>query len=463
MPRHLGRTHRRLGSGAPPEQPPAEGDAAHGKPGPAECGTGDHIREPVHVEQHAAARDRYGDRDRSGGQERASRVTAAPPDQQRRGGVERCRRRRVPAGKRGPECCRDRVQGGSNSVDEVLHGQRQGGVAGDHDDEIRDDPAAASTHPLHGGKDCCEGDHEPRLTERGHELDAAGREGRRVLVTPVGDAVVDSGELRARSHGVREHAEQDPAPDDEQQSEREGEPGRRARAQAGFEQPPQAGVPMHRMTDRARSRERGPRCGAGAGVLPREREDQGADRRRNSDENEQRHEQCLPAGDNRVNDGDMSTGLANARRPSADGAPLRRRAAATGTVFPVLDPRPGGMAERLSSRLGGQHPIIVFLAAIVAGYAALAAMTIGLGLLPHEGPALCRLDPASGRAGRGLDRRQTHTVTCRRLVGWVDNCRRCRHSGRCSAWSCWRARCSAGGGSARSSCSPSRSSPGHTA
>jgi membrane-associated phospholipid phosphatase len=67
-----------------------------------------------------------------------------------------------------------------------------------------------------------------------------------------------------------------------------------------------------------------------------------------------------------------------------DGSPLTRRVSAAGDSshpVPVLEPRPGGMAERFSRRIGAERPILAFIAAIAFGYAALVAFMILLGLL----------------------------------------------------------------------------------
>lgn len=48
---------------------------------------------------------------------------------------------------------------------------------------------------------------------------------------------------------------------------------------------------------------------------------------------------------------------------------------------PVLDPRPGGLAERFSQRIGAERPVLAFGAALIVGYAALVASMILLGLL----------------------------------------------------------------------------------
>jgi membrane-associated phospholipid phosphatase len=48
---------------------------------------------------------------------------------------------------------------------------------------------------------------------------------------------------------------------------------------------------------------------------------------------------------------------------------------------PLLEPRPGGMAERFSGRIGAERPVLVFLAAIVLGYTALVGFVVALGLM----------------------------------------------------------------------------------
>jgi membrane-associated phospholipid phosphatase len=47
---------------------------------------------------------------------------------------------------------------------------------------------------------------------------------------------------------------------------------------------------------------------------------------------------------------------------------------------PVLVARKGGPAERLAGRFGGLHPTVVFLIAMLAGLAAIAVLSIGLGV-----------------------------------------------------------------------------------
>ena len=47
----------------------------------------------------------------------------------------------------------------------------------------------------------------------------------------------------------------------------------------------------------------------------------------------------------------------------------------------LLTPQPGGGAERFAARFGGRHPVLVFGAAVILGFVAVAALSIGLGLV----------------------------------------------------------------------------------
>ena len=47
----------------------------------------------------------------------------------------------------------------------------------------------------------------------------------------------------------------------------------------------------------------------------------------------------------------------------------------------LLEPRPGGIAERFSQRIGTERPVLVFLAALVLGYAALVGFMVAAGLV----------------------------------------------------------------------------------
>jgi membrane-associated phospholipid phosphatase len=59
----------------------------------------------------------------------------------------------------------------------------------------------------------------------------------------------------------------------------------------------------------------------------------------------------------------------------------RRYSSSRGRVVPVLDARSGGPAERFAGRLRGRSPAAVFFAALLTGLAALAVISIALGLL----------------------------------------------------------------------------------
>lgn len=54
--------------------------------------------------------------------------------------------------------------------------------------------------------------------------------------------------------------------------------------------------------------------------------------------------------------------------------------APTRSRIPLLEAKPYGMAERFSARVGAERPILVFLVAVLLGYATLVALAVGLGL-----------------------------------------------------------------------------------
>jgi membrane-associated phospholipid phosphatase len=58
-----------------------------------------------------------------------------------------------------------------------------------------------------------------------------------------------------------------------------------------------------------------------------------------------------------------------------------RGPAAVASPAPVLEPRPDGLATRIAERLRGHHPVTVFVAVALAGFALLAAAMVLLGLL----------------------------------------------------------------------------------
>jgi undecaprenyl-diphosphatase len=67
------------------------------------------------------------------------------------------------------------------------------------------------------------------------------------------------------------------------------------------------------------------------------------------------------------------------QQPRADqmAAPETRTRAASPTV---LEPHPGGIAERFASRLGHPHPALAFIAALLTGFVVLAAASVVLAL-----------------------------------------------------------------------------------
>ena len=63
------------------------------------------------------------------------------------------------------------------------------------------------------------------------------------------------------------------------------------------------------------------------------------------------------------------------------GATTRRERSSEVWAVPVVQPRAGGSAERLAGSLRGVHPALVFVIVTVAGFAAIAVLSIGLGFL----------------------------------------------------------------------------------
>jgi undecaprenyl-diphosphatase len=73
---------------------------------------------------------------------------------------------------------------------------------------------------------------------------------------------------------------------------------------------------------------------------------------------------------------------AKTQRGVADGSRAVPRASSDERQpFPILRPREGGLAERAAGSLRALHPAIVFLVVMLVGLAAVAALSIGLGLL----------------------------------------------------------------------------------
>ena len=89
-------------------------------------------------------------------------------------------------------------------------------------------------------------------------------------------------------------------------------------------------------------------------------------------------------------------------------------------LFPVLDARRGGPAERLAAAFGGLHPALVFTVVMLAGLVAIAVLSIGLGLLVTR-----VLEPAWGigaadeRVDVWLAAHRTHSRTDASLIGSI--------------------------------------------
>jgi undecaprenyl-diphosphatase len=89
-------------------------------------------------------------------------------------------------------------------------------------------------------------------------------------------------------------------------------------------------------------------------------------------------------------------------------------------VIPVLIARPGGFAERFAGAVGRTHPIVAFLAAIVAGFAAIAGLSIAIGLLvTHLLVQAWGLGAADERVGVWLAAHRAASRTDASLIGSI--------------------------------------------
>ena len=140
--------------------------------------------------------------------------------------------------------------------------------------------------------------------------------------------------------------------------------------------------------------------------------------------------------------------LGRASRPLA-----RSRIAATAQWAPLLEPTPGGPAERFAAAVSPGHPVRVFLAAILSGYAILLGADDRRRLPPDEGHPEDRRRRRLGRARQPRLVRERTGTTRRSLVGRLDPRRRARDPGprRGAARRVPRSRST--GGSPRSRCS----------
>ena len=95
--------------------------------------------------------------------------------------------------------------------------------------------------------------------------------------------------------------------------------------------------------------------------------------------------------------------------------------------IPILKASPGGLAERLAASLGRTHPIVVFLMAVIVGFAAIAGLSIAVGFC--DARAAARVGSGRGRrAGRGLAYPSSRADVDGRLADRLDHRRRRRAS-----------------------------------
>jgi undecaprenyl-diphosphatase len=115
----------------------------------------------------------------------------------------------------------------------------------------------------------------------------------------------------------------------------------------------------------------------------------------------------------------MAVDVAHLETPPADEPTARaieqRR---DGSWAPLLEPTPGGLAERFAASVGAGHPIRVFLAAILSGYAILLALTIAAGFLLTK--VILKIDGVSAwdeRFSRALVKERSGTTVDASWVG----------------------------------------------
>jgi membrane-associated phospholipid phosphatase len=105
---------------------------------------------------------------------------------------------------------------------------------------------------------------------------------------------------------------------------------------------------------------------------------------------------------------------ASADEPTARAIEQRR----DGSWAPLLEPTPGGAAERFAASVSPGHPIRVFLAAILTGYAILLALTIAAGFLLTK--VILKIDGVSAwdeRFSRALVKERSGTTVDASWVG----------------------------------------------
>ena len=90
-----------------------------------------------------------------------------------------------------------------------------------------------------------------------------------------------------------------------------------------------------------------------------------------------------------------------ATHPHTRTQPRNRDQLTAWMTIPVLEPAPGGRAERFAAAVGrNRHPVIVFVTALLGGFALIAALSIGAGFLLVDGLAHIS---AVGDANRHFD------------------------------------------------------------
>ena len=86
--------------------------------------------------------------------------------------------------------------------------------------------------------------------------------------------------------------------------------------------------------------------------------------------------------------------------------------------FPVLAPRPGGLAERFARRSVGAHPALVFAAGLILGFFGLAALSVAFGALFTD--VLIKIGgvaSADGSVVQSIAEERTSTLTSLSEVG----------------------------------------------
>ena len=161
---------------------------------PPEEEAGDHVGEPVDVEQHAARRDGDRDADCETCEQAPGDVSPPAAEQERSARIERRCCCRVAARKRGTEPGGRRVEGRSGPVGEILTAVREDLLSAEQHEQERDDPCASGANRLgdceHDGED----DHRPgdRAQLRDEHRARASRRPLRERF-PSGDAPVERG------------------------------------------------------------------------------------------------------------------------------------------------------------------------------------------------------------------------------------------------------------------------------